>query len=258
MLISDFPNYFPNLPNSLQKVQEFFASNELNTQKLIALLEEDPLLSANILKLVNSAAYGGKNKIFSLSQAITRLGFTIVRGVIMATFVQKSFPIKLDVYGINLKTFDTINQTRVQLLKTCFYDSQLDMQMLQSVTFLLESSKLVSAYLLSKMGQTDRFRALLKQEGAKKAEEEIFGIDGYKIGAILFSTWGFEANFIELIQNLYTPQNKEGQILLILTVAANITGILEDKNKEQIALLCGKYKLDWAKISECMERFELV
>ena len=255
---SDFPNHFPNLPDSLQKVQHFFASNEFDTQKLVTLLEKDPLMCANILRLVNSAAYGGKNKIVSLTQAITRLGFTITRGVIMETFVQKSFPIQLDIYGIDLSIFDAINQTRVQLLKNCFYDSKLDMQMLQSVVFLLESSKLVSAYLLSKMGQMDRFRALLKEKGAKKAEEEIFGIDGYKIGAMLFSTWGFEANFIELMQKLYTPQNKEGQILFILTVAADITGILQAKNKEQIALVCERYKLDWAKISECMEKFELV
>lgn len=250
---SDLPNLFPTLPNSLQKIQQFFASNELDSKKLVTLLEEDPLLCANILKLSNSAAYGGKNKIASLTQAVTRLGFTITRGVIMATFVQKSFPIQLDIYGIDLASFDAINQTRMQLLKNCFYDPQLDMQMLQSVAFLLESSKLVTAYLISKTGQTDRFKVLLKQEGAKKAEEVIIGIDGYQIGAMLFSAWGFDPNFIKLMQNLSTPQNREGQLLLILSVAANTTGILRAENQEQIASLCKDYKLDWAKISECLK-----
>lgn len=252
MKIVDFPNYFPTLPNSLQKVQRFFASGELDTKKLVILLGKDPLLCANILKLANSAAYGGNNKIVSLTQAITRLGFTVTRGVIMASFVQKSFPIQLDIYGIDLGFFDVINQTRVELLKSYFYDSQLDMQMLQSIVFLLESSKLVTAYLVNKMGQTNRFRILLEQKGAKEAEEELFGINAYKIGAMLFTKWGFETNFVKMMQNLYTPQNKEGQILLILTVAANTTGILETKNKEEIALLCKNYKMDCTKIKDIL------
>lgn len=253
MKTSDFPDHFPNLPNSLQKVQQFFAGNEFDTKKLVTLLEQDPLLCANILRLANSAAYGGKNKIASLTQAVTRLGFTVTRGVIMASFVQKSFPIQLDIYGIDLASFDAINQTRVQLLKTCFYNPQLDMQMLQSVTFLLESSKIVTAYLVNKIGQTDHFRVLLGKEGVQKAEEELFGIDGYKIGAMLFAKWGFEENFVKLVQNLSTPQNREGQLLLILSVAANTTGILRAENQEQIASLCKDYKLDWAKISECLK-----
>lgn len=105
------------------------------------------------------------------------------------SLIQKSFPIQLDIYGIDLASFNAINQTRVQLLKKCFYDPRLNMQMLQNVVFLLESSKLVTAYLVSKIGQTDRFKVLLKQEGVQKAEEEIFGIDGYKIGAMLFRKW---------------------------------------------------------------------
>lgn len=252
MKIIDFPNHFPNLPSSFQNLQQFYARNELDTQKLVVLLEADPLLCANILKLVNSAAYGISTKIVSLNQAVTYLGFTVTRGVIMATFVQKSFPIQLDIYGINLSFFDAINQTRVQLVKTCFYDSKLDMQRMQSIALLLETSKLVSAYLISKMGQTEHFKKLLEQVGVKKAEEAILGADGYQIGAMLFTKWGFEENFIELIQKLYTPQNREGQILSILSVAADTTGILQDKNKEQIKILCQKYKFEWTKISECI------
>ena len=254
---SDLPNYFPNLPDSLQKLQEFFESGEFDTQKLITLLEKDPLLCANILKLANSAAYGGKNKIVSIEQAIARLGFVIIRGIIMATFIQKSFPIHLDIYGIDLNTFDKINQTRVQLLRRCFYDLKLDMQMLQSVAFLLENSKIVSAYLINKIGESDHFKTVFKEKSEKRAEEEILGVDAYKIGAMLFKKWGFKEDFIELMQNLYTPQNREGQILLIISKAANITGILESKNKEQIAQLCKKYKFDWTSISKCIEEITI-
>lgn len=253
MKIDKLPDYLPNLPDSFYKIQQFFLKNDADINELVSLVEADSLLCANILKIANSAAYGGRKKIVSISQAIARLGLIVTRGIIMAAFVKKSFPIRLDVYEIDMAYFDKINQTRLYLLKKCFFDSNLNMEILKSVTILLESSKIVTAYLIDKENQKSYFKSLLKEKGVKEAEEAVFGVDGYKIGAMLFEKWKFEKEFVDLIKNIYNPKKKEGEILLILTAAANIDGILETKNKESMKIISEKYGFDWGKISKCID-----
>ena len=52
--------------------------------RLAELIEQDPATSAQLLKVANSVAYGGINKVARLDLAFARLGCRTLRSVILA------------------------------------------------------------------------------------------------------------------------------------------------------------------------------
>jgi HD-like signal output (HDOD) protein len=57
MMIDEIKS-LPALPSSVTKIQELCGERDVNISKLIEVIEKDPMLSANILKSVNSPLYG--------------------------------------------------------------------------------------------------------------------------------------------------------------------------------------------------------
>ncbi len=238
------PDSFPNLPSAIQKMQQLFAMEEVNTPLLVHLLQEEPLLSANILKLVNSTHYGLKTKVTSISHAVTLLGTTVIRGIIMATVLKKSFPLDLSPYKISIEMFDAICILRVRLLHEWLKDEKLDLKTLSSAVFLMESGKIVTANQILKSRLSENFIDLAKHNTITKAEKILFRADSYQIASALFKKWQFDDDFTELIYGISTPQNYPQQILHILCVAIGIEGILDEANTEDALRLLKLYEID--------------
>src|SRR5262245_6223441 len=67
------------LPQVALKVMEVAQDSEAGAADLKAVVEGDPALSARVVRLVNSAAYGMRTPVTNLQQAISYLGFNQIR-----------------------------------------------------------------------------------------------------------------------------------------------------------------------------------
>lgn len=76
----------PALSATSQKVLTMLASNKASVHELAAALAQDPPLAACILKLANSAAYGGAETT-KLPQAIMRVGLNMLRTLVLSNSV---------------------------------------------------------------------------------------------------------------------------------------------------------------------------
>jgi HD-like signal output (HDOD) protein len=73
----------PPLPELVNRLQVLLDDEARTSAKRIAdLIYSEPAVAATVLKLANSAAFGGLQRISDLSQAIARLGFRQVTSVI--------------------------------------------------------------------------------------------------------------------------------------------------------------------------------
>ena len=246
------PESFPNLPSAIQKIQKMFAMDNINSGMLVNLLQEEPLLSANILKLVNSSHYGLSHKVTSISHAVMLLGTTIIRGIVMATALKKSFPLNLSPYKISIELFDTICIFRSRLLKEWFKDENLDIKSLSSAAFLMESGRIVMANEIIKNNLSENFIELLKNHTIIDAEKLLFYTDSYQIASKLFKQWQFDDNFTNLIQGVSDPKTDEQKILRVLSTAIGVEGILNDTNIDEAIKLLIEYKLDSTKFLEAV------
>lgn len=221
------PDAFPNLPASVQKIQKMFASNTIEIPTLVALLESEPLLSANILKLVNSPYYGLGTKVSSINGAVMLLGTTVIRGIIMATILKKSFPLDLSVYGISVEQFETISILRAKLLKEWLQGTGVDIQLLSLAAFLMESGKIVMAHEIVKNNLKVEFVSLCQIKSQKEAEMEIFGVQSYGVASALFSQWQFDDAFCTLVGSVGNPQSNDAKILHALQIVINTRNIFD-------------------------------
>ena len=86
-VIRDYIDRMPSLSTTVTKVLEVCnkpntAPNDLN--KVISL---DPVLTGNVLKLINSAYYSLPNQITSLARAIIMLGINTVKNLALSTAI---------------------------------------------------------------------------------------------------------------------------------------------------------------------------
>jgi len=79
------------LPQVALQVMAVVRNPNTGAADLIKVVEGDPALSARVLRLVNSAAYGLRSKVNNLHQAITYAGFYQVRNLAITASVAKVF-----------------------------------------------------------------------------------------------------------------------------------------------------------------------
>ena len=77
----------PSLPMVVQKVLQMVNSDSASGRDLSAEIEQDAALTARVLKLVNSAFYGGSGAVSMISHALVLLGFEVVKGVVLSASV---------------------------------------------------------------------------------------------------------------------------------------------------------------------------
>jgi HD-like signal output (HDOD) protein len=94
----------PPLPESVQAVERVYNNPDSTLEDMQKAIETDPLLTANILRLVNSPAYGLKNKITSVKQAVALLGKDAIRTFALGSVVN-DFKIDLSPYGMTAEEF---------------------------------------------------------------------------------------------------------------------------------------------------------
>lgn len=251
------PETFPNLPASVRKIQKLFAGGSVEVATLLALLESEPFLSANILKLVNSPYYALNAKISSLHSAVMLLGTTVIRGIIMATILKKSFPLDLSAYALSLEQFENVSLMRSKLLKEWLKDTDVDIQTLLLGAILMESGKVVLAYEISKNNLVDEFVALRERLTEGEAEERLFGIQSYGAASLLFRQWLFDEPFCDLIAQIANPINDEEKLLHTLQIAVDIHEGCTPKSIQRAQEYVNTHGLFAKPFAQSIEKFNL-
>ena len=73
----------PTIPHTMQQVLSSLDAIATSAQTLENIIKDDPVLTAQVLKLANSPVYGGGVEIASLARAIVTLGLDEVRNVVV-------------------------------------------------------------------------------------------------------------------------------------------------------------------------------
>ncbi len=77
----------PTLPRVLDEVTRLVEDPNSSTDQIAKVISYDQVLSAKVLKMVNSPIYGFPGRIGSIQHALVLLGFNVIKGVIISTSV---------------------------------------------------------------------------------------------------------------------------------------------------------------------------
>ncbi len=88
--IDRFINKMPSLSTTVGKVMEICSRTDASPNELNKVISLDPVLTGQVLKLINSAYYSLVNKVTSLTRAITMLGMNTVKNMALSTAIIRS------------------------------------------------------------------------------------------------------------------------------------------------------------------------
>lgn len=98
----NYPRALPTMPRSVSDLLVEMNREEPSPKRVSELIARDPALTTRVLRLSNSAFFRVSRKIGSVDEAVSLLGLTHVRSLVMAAALGASFK---NIPGIDLKQF---------------------------------------------------------------------------------------------------------------------------------------------------------
>ncbi|PIE25094.1 MAG: hypothetical protein CSA60_01960 [Neptuniibacter caesariensis] len=82
----------PVLPEVYERLSSCLDSEHSNAREITNILEQDPVMTAKIMQLVNSAYFGMGRRISRVQEAVTILGVRMIRDLVLSTHLFDSYP----------------------------------------------------------------------------------------------------------------------------------------------------------------------
>ncbi len=200
----------PTLPLVMQRLSAAVRDPNSDAKSVARLIEDDPAIMARILKVVNSALYGGDIKVQSIQHAVTRLGMRAVNNIALSTSVFSVFE-DADAEEFNREHFWR-HSVSVGIGACVLYD-RAEPHLKRGVS--KESLRL--AGLLHDIGKLVMYRywredfcAALRSARERRlplfeVEREIMGVDHTRVGAWLGVKWNLSPDLVEVVRWHHEP-----------------------------------------------------
>ena len=85
------PNALPSAPKVVRQLIETFEQEDVDVMKAASYIESDPVLTAKLLKMANSAFFGLNRNVTTARDAISVLGLIKVRALVIAAALGDGF-----------------------------------------------------------------------------------------------------------------------------------------------------------------------
>ncbi|MDF2570464.1 MAG: hypothetical protein K0R55_2068 [Sporomusa sp.] len=159
-------------------------------------IETDPAVTAAVLRIVNSAFYNVKTG--SVTQAISFLGLTIVKSIVLSCSLFKAIHIKVPPFSVTrLTNHATMTNAFVTKIYTCLLQRQVPNTL--STAGLLHNLGLVMClhYFPDMYQQVVEKRSKEPEKDILAVEKEIIGVTHAELGGYLLDWWGIPYPTVE-------------------------------------------------------------
>ncbi|QDU68675.1 HDOD domain-containing protein [Engelhardtia mirabilis] len=233
----------PSLPSVVVRINALLEDPNAGTREVGAEIAKDAPLASKVLRLVNSAAYGMRQKVVSTEQASAVLGMRALRNLVLQVSVVGQFK-HLEQTGFDLdglwrhgilsaqlsQSLAKLSGTKAVLQPEEFYTCGL----LHDLGQVLLLEHVGESYLLVVKKAVDEGRSLFD------VENEVMGFSHAEIGARVALRWGLPGEIVSAIQFHHGPEDEiEAEPTVGIVDLANRTAhaILEQRDKVE-ALAC--------------------
>ncbi|MDB5804932.1 MAG: histidine kinase [Betaproteobacteria bacterium] len=87
----NLPNSLPSAPKVVEELIGSFENADVSVEEIVRKLSADPVLSAKLLRLANSAYYHASRRIGTVQDAVQMLGFVTVRTLVISAGLVSAF-----------------------------------------------------------------------------------------------------------------------------------------------------------------------
>lgn len=198
-------------PELFLRLNEVLENPEADLRDACTLIENDPGLSARVLRIVNSPFYGVPGKVTSLHRALNIVGLREIQLLVLTTLVIDRFSSFTN--GLmTMKEFWAMSvrcALTVKLLAGYRRYAQCP-QTLFLCGLLHEIGRLVVYHRLPELARAAALLAQSEKISYQEGERRVFGFDHYKVGAELARLWRLPEVIAATIEHHDTPKNAKG------------------------------------------------
>ncbi|HEX7861213.1 MAG TPA: HDOD domain-containing protein [Verrucomicrobiae bacterium] len=208
---ADFlPPAFQLLPRLLLLLEDV----ETNADALADLIRVDPGLTADILRVCNSARYGLTYRAENIQQAILRIGFREVHRIVMTVISSPALKDPENTYAPHQTDLWNHSLATAVASQSIAAHSSIDADLAFTAALLHDIGKVVLSHALPKQYGDLVKAASERNQPLYLAERDAFKTDHAVVGARLLDRWGFPKNMSIAIRNHHEPAKAKDEIRL--------------------------------------------
>ncbi|MBD0787855.1 HDOD domain-containing protein [Vibrio sp. Y2-5] len=199
-LLSRF-NELPRIESIQQELLNMVNSENLNFSELARKMSMDQVLSARVLRMANSAQFGGAHGVSTINEAIIRVGSGAVRTLISSSVVSGVFP-KLET--LNIKDYWANTFEIAMIASKLARAARLDPNEAFTTGVLHNIGELMIHALEPEIASQIKYRADHGEE-LIAVQKELLDTDAQELGARLAREWQFPSDMADAIENVNHP-----------------------------------------------------
>ncbi|MFZ6775605.1 HDOD domain-containing protein [Undibacterium sp. Ji83W] len=224
--IIDSVKDLPTLPAIVMELLNNIDNEELDMHELAQKVSHDMALTAKTLRYANSPYYATMIKVTTVQQAISLLGLSTVRQIIMTAALTGCFP-ENNCRGFDHKEFWRHSNAVAIAARILARRLKLNTDVAFTAGLLHDIGALVLATCYTEAYETVLAQRQGLQTTQYEAEKQILGIDHAMVGETLATQWNFSEVMIKAISGHHHPEKPGlGFLATIIHVADGIAHAL--------------------------------
>ncbi len=197
----------PTLPGIVSKLAKMADDPDTTTEHMGRVIGQDYILSAKLLKLVNSAFYGFPQRISSISSAIILLGFNVVKSLIISASifeVMEDQDVELWQHSLGCAVVSNVIASRLGVK---------DPEEVSTAGLIHDIGKVAIKMELPE--EYEMINRLMRERrmSMRQAELEVLGLDHAEAGGWLAKGWNLPKKLIEPVACHHDPRKAHDEQL---------------------------------------------
>lgn len=208
------------LSPSANGILSMLTNDNYSLKEIESIVKQDPALTANLLRIVNSASFGLKNEIFTVSRAVFFLGIKVVAALAIGSSASQVYDTALEGYQAERGAlwFHCLKTAIAAREFAMFTKSDLNPELAYTGGILHDIGKVIISDYLSHANVQKIVDSEDKVDFLSVESRET-GYNHMEVGVALAEHWNLPLPLVEVIGNHHEPQNAPDDLKpLVFTV----------------------------------------
>lgn len=247
----------PAIPRIYSALRSLVNDEKVTATEVARVVGTDPSIAARVLQIVNSAFFRLPRRITKIEQAVSYLGFTVIRNIAMSVEILSQWPSKafgqLHKAKLQAHVRAVAAAARALTVKTPIADDTMLAGLLHDIGYWVLAQEFSA-----ELGASLELAAATAIP-VHEAESRVIGASHAEIGAYLLGMWGLPYPVIEAVAHHHEPQRVTQSyfdVLAALTIAQSLVraddgsafgvAVPADSRMDESYLISVKAPFDWS------------
>jgi putative nucleotidyltransferase with HDIG domain len=220
------------IPPVATQILELAEDINSSLSEIADLISHDPAITANVLKMCNSAYFGLSRRVGSVSDAIVLLGLDHVVDLVLMNSLSCNFKQGKNGYGLG----------EGELWRHAVLSAHITEMLVENTKFPVEKHLVFTAALVKDIGKMilgryvafsyEKINILVNSHGYSfnEAEMEIIGMSHEQLGALIAKRWRFSEKLVYIIRHHHLSEDaaredKESSLVYLADIVCMMLGM---------------------------------